>query len=274
MAHLKINPSGSNSESPDEYRRVVPEGERECLWAEAGVVPYKLCDANFDCVNCLFDIVMRGGKDLLPRRLDTKSGKLCIYRFYSLCHIWALVEEKAFVRIGIDDFGQKVLGPIEKVCLPLKGEKIGKKSIRIKVKDSIIPVASPVEGFVEAVNDELINQPKLANRSPYDKGWLVLIRPTRLARNLKKLLYGRDAIPWFDAEINRLAELITLELNRGADEHLGMTMPDGGLPDLERINEVPSDIKKKIFEHCFLTCRSDSRQKKESHSDKKTTTDC
>jgi len=262
MARLKINQSGSNSESPDEYRRVVPEGERECLWAEAGVVPYKLCDANFDCINCPFDMVMRGGKDLIPRRVDTRGGKLCIHRFYSPCHVWALVEEKAFVRIGIDDFGQKVLGPIEKVCLPLKGEKIGRKSIRIKVKDSIIPVAPPVEGYVEAVNEELINQPKLANRSPYDKGWLVLIRPTRLARNLKKLLYGRDAIPWFDAETNRLAELVAVELARGTDEHLGMTMPDGGLPDLEAMSELAPDIRTKIFNHCFFNCRNDSKQKK------------
>ena len=262
MARLQINPSGSNSENPDEYRRVVPEGERECLWAEAGVVPYKLCYANFDCINCPFDIVMRGGKDLIPRRVDTRGGKLCIHRFYSPCHVWALVEENAFVRIGIDDFGQIVLGPIEKVCLPLKGEKIGKKSIRIKIKDAIIPVVPPVEGYVEAVNDELINQPELANRAPYAEGWLVLIRPTRLANDLKKLLYGRDAIPWFDAEIIRVAELVALELNRGADEHLGITMPDGGLPDLEVMNELSPDIKKKILGYCFLTCRNETKQKK------------
>ena len=25
----------------DEFRKTVPDGEKECLWAEAGVVPYK-----------------------------------------------------------------------------------------------------------------------------------------------------------------------------------------------------------------------------------------
>jgi glycine cleavage system H lipoate-binding protein len=261
MARLKKNLSGRNRESPNEYRKVIPVGERECLWAEAGVVPYKLCDANYDCMNCPFDIVMRGGKDLIPRRVNTKGGRLCAHRFYSLCHIWALVEEKAFVRIGIDDFGQKVLGPIEKVCLPLPGEKIGKKSIRIKVKDSIVPVVPPVQGYVEAVNEDLINQPQLANKSPYDKGWLALLRPTSLARNLKKLLYGRDAIPWFNTEINRLATLVASKLRGDGDEHLGITMPDGGVPDLEIISDLPQELKKKIFEHCFLNCCNKSKRR-------------
>jgi glycine cleavage system H lipoate-binding protein len=254
MARLKKNRVGNNKESPDEYRKVVPVGERACLWAEAGVVPYKLCAEDYDCVNCPFDIVMRGGKDLIPRRVNTSGGRLCIHRFYSLCHIWAMVEEKAFVRIGIDDFAQKVLGPIEKVCLPLPGEKIGKKSIRLKVKDSIVPVVPSVEGYVEAVNEDLINQPQLANESPYDKGWLVLLRPTRLARNLKKLLYGRDATRWFEAEITRLATLVASQLRGDGDEHLGITMPDGGSPDLEVIHDLPPDLKKTIFEHCFLNC--------------------
>ena len=30
-----------------------------CVWMDAGVVSYKLCDMNFDCENCLFDKVMR-----------------------------------------------------------------------------------------------------------------------------------------------------------------------------------------------------------------------
>lgn len=239
-----------------EHRKIIPVGENECVWADAGVVPYKLCDAEFDCPNCSFDIVMRGGNELIPRRIHSRGGRICTHRFYSHCHTWAQVEDKAFVRIGIDDFGQNVLGPIDRICLPLREEKIGKRSIRIKARGQIIPVMPPVDGYVEEVNDELINQPGLANKSPYEKGWLVLLRPTRLVKNLKKLFYGAAAVQWFDVEMYRLAALITAEINRKVDKQLGMTMPDGGLPDFEILKELPPSITKRVMEQCFLYCHT------------------
>jgi glycine cleavage system H protein len=245
----------------DECRKIVPAGEKECVWADAGVVPYKLCDAHFDCANCSFDIVMRGGNELIPRRIHSRGGKICTHRFYSNCHTWAQVEEKAFVRIGIDDFGQNILGPIEKICLPLKDEKIGRKSIRIKARGLIIPLISPVDGYVEEVNEGLINQPQLANKSPYEKGWLVLLRPTRLVKNLKKLFYGKAAIQWFDVEMYRLAALITAEINRKVDKQLGMTLPDGGLPDFDILEELPLNITKRVMEQCFLYCHTNDKFK-------------
>jgi glycine cleavage system H protein len=245
----------------DEFRKTVPDGEKECLWAEAGVVPYKLCDANFDCTNCSFDIVMRGGNELIPRRVHSRGGRLCTHRFYHHCHTWAQVEEKAFVRIGIDDFGQNILGPIKKICLPLRDEKIGKKSIRIKARDSIIPLTPPVDGYVLEVNEDLINQPQLVNKSPYEKGWLVLLRPTRLVRNLKHLFYGAAAIQWFDVEMFRLAALITSELNSRVDNKIGVTLPDGGLPDFDILNKLPPSIIKRVLEQCFLYCHTNDKFK-------------
>ena len=261
MIHLDKNLFEKIPERLDEYRKTVPEGEKQCVWAEAGVVPYKLCDSQFDCVNCSFDIVMRGRDELIPKRMRSKGGELCTNRFYSHCHTWAQVEEKALVRIGIDDFGQNILGPIEKICLPLKDEKIGKKSIRIKARGSIIPLTTPIEGYVEKVNEDLINQPQLANQSPYEKGWLVLLRPTRLVKGLKELFYGVSAVQWFDVEMFRLTALITSELNKKDDEQLGMTMPDGGLPDFDILNELPPEITKKVLEQCFLYCHTNDKFK-------------
>ena len=252
MVHIGKNLFEGIPERLDEFRKVIPAGEKECVWAEAGVLPYKLCNSRFDCTNCSFDIVMRGGKELIPRRVNSKGGELCTHRFYSHCHTWAQVEGKAFVRMGIDDFGQNILGPIETICLPLKDEKIGKKSIRIKARGSIISLIPPVDGYVVEVNDDLTNKPQLVNESPYEKGWLVLLRPTRLVNNLKKLFYGPAVIQWFDVEMYRLAALITSELNNGIDEELGMTLPDGGLPDFEVLNQLPPGITKRVLEQCFL----------------------
>jgi glycine cleavage system H protein len=261
MINVEKNRYERIPERLDEYRKVVPAGEKECVWADAGVVPYKLCDSHLDCTNCSFDIVMRGGDDLIPRRVRSRGGELCTHRFYSHRHTWAQVEEKGYVRIGIDDFGQNILGPIEKICLPLRDEKIGKKSIRIKARGSIIPLIPPVDGYVVEVNEDLAQQPELANICPYEEGWLVLIRPTRLVKNLHKLFYGTATIQWFDVEMYRLAALINAELNHGADEELGMTMPDGGLPDFDILDKLPRATTKKVMEQCFLYCHTNDKCK-------------
>ena len=259
MAKTNRKPTARMQQRLNEYRKVVPDGEIECVWAEAGVVPYKLCDFRFDCPNCSFDIVMRGGKELIPRRVRSKGGELCTHRFYSHCHTWALVEEKAFVRIGIDDFGQNILGPIEKICLPLRDEKIGRKSIRIKARGAIISLISPVDGYVEDVNEDLAQQSGLVNDSPYEEGWMILLRPTRLVKNLKKLFYGVAAIHWFDVEMYRFAALINTELNNGADDELGMTMPDGGMPDFNILDKLPPAVTRRIMEQSFLYCHTNDQ---------------
>jgi glycine cleavage system H protein len=252
MMYVAKNSPTRILERLDKYRKIVPDGEAPCVWAEAGVVPFKLCDYHFDCNNCAFDMVMRRSNELTPSRVDSRGGELCPHCFYHQCHTWAKVEEKAFVRIGIDDFGQHILGLIEKISLPIKDEKLGKKSIRVKGRGSIIPLNPPVDGYVVEVNEELVNHPELVNTSPYEKGWIVLLRPSSLVKNLKKLFFGPAAIQWFDLEMYRLAALITAQISHGAGDELGMTLPDGGLPDFGALDKLPPVMTKRILEQCFL----------------------
>ena len=35
--------------------KVVPVGKKKCIWMEAGVASYKLCDNNYDCSTCSYD---------------------------------------------------------------------------------------------------------------------------------------------------------------------------------------------------------------------------
>ena len=185
MEYLGKNSLGRKPGRGGEYRKIVLDAEKKCVWAEAGVAPYKLCNFHFDCTNCAFDIAMSGRKEFTPRMMHSRGGKLCPHRFYHHCHTWARVEQKAFVRVGLDDFGQNVLGPIEKVRLPLRNKKIEKKSMQVMARGLIIPLVSPVEGYVEEINEELVNQPKLANTFPYENGWFVLLRPISLVKNIK-----------------------------------------------------------------------------------------
>ncbi|MEJ2689016.1 MAG: glycine cleavage system protein H [Deltaproteobacteria bacterium] len=235
----------------DEYRKIIPTGERECVWAEAGVVPYKLCDGLFDCQNCAFDMVMRGGEVVVANRLRSKGGKISPHRFYHRGHTWARVEEKACVRIGLDDFGQNLLGRLEEISLPIKEEKLSRKNIRVKGRGSVFALTPPVQGYVVEVNEALLLEPELVNTYPYEMGWLVLLQPISLARNLKNLLYGTKAFRWFEVELERLRRLLTAACQKEVEQEVGRSLPDGGTLDFSILDDLPPVKTKKLLLQFF-----------------------
>ncbi len=36
----------------------VIESKKRCIWMDAGVIQFKLCDSDFDCLSCEFDRAM------------------------------------------------------------------------------------------------------------------------------------------------------------------------------------------------------------------------
>lgn len=39
--------------------KIVPAGERKCIWMESGVISFKLCNNNYNCETCRFDQAMQ-----------------------------------------------------------------------------------------------------------------------------------------------------------------------------------------------------------------------
>lgn len=83
------------------------------------------------------------------------------------------------VRIGISDFAQDQLGDIVYVELPEIGSRVAKEDILVEVEStkSVGEVYAPVAGEIVAVNESVSTSPELVNKSPYDEGWLVEIKP-------------------------------------------------------------------------------------------------
>jgi glycine cleavage system H lipoate-binding protein len=54
--------------------KVIPTGERKCIWMDAGVVSYKLCTNQFQCNTCEFDRAL--SNQAKQSRLETKEQKL------------------------------------------------------------------------------------------------------------------------------------------------------------------------------------------------------
>lgn len=95
---------------------------------------------------------------------------------YSKSHEW-VKQEGEFAWIGISDFAQAELGNVVFVDLPEVGTKVQKEKEfgaveSVKAASDLI---SPVSGEIVMVNDDLIGEPELLNRDPYQH-WLLKVR--------------------------------------------------------------------------------------------------
>ena len=109
--------------------------------------------------------------------------------YYTKEHEWVRVEGTA-CRIGVTDYAQNSLHEIVYVDLPKVGAKVAQMQSLGTVESvkAVADVYSPISGVVVEVNSELSDAPELVNKSPYEKGWITLIRPDDLKKDLPSLM--------------------------------------------------------------------------------------
>ncbi|HEY6096935.1 MAG TPA: glycine cleavage system protein H [Candidatus Deferrimicrobium sp.] len=151
-------------------------------------------------------------------------------------HTWMKVDllspdRRRLVKVGLDDFAQKLIGKVDAVELPAVGSRLtqGDKGWSLKVDSVEIPMLSPVDGEVVAVNQEVLRSPEILSRDPYGAGWLLKVKSDRLAADTRNLLSGKVARAWMEASLDNLHPI--------RHEALGPVLQDGGLP-LEGIARV------------------------------------
>ena len=155
--------------------------------------------------------------------------------YYHQGHSWTVPENNSVVRVGMDDFAQKLLGKPNKVNLPQIGSKIEQGNVgwQLQIDSKSIDMLSPVNGEVVEVNEEILNSPELINDDPYEKGWLLKIKVPKLETNLKNLLTGKLARAWMEDTVDKLSEKTT--------GNIGVALQDGGVPITGFIKEISSD---------------------------------
>lgn len=97
---------------------------------------------------------------------------------YAEDHEWAK-PGKDRIRIGISDYAQDQLGDIVFVELPRVGDSF-ERGAQFGTVESVKTVAElymPVGGEILAVNMDLAESPELVNKDPYEKGWMVEVKP-------------------------------------------------------------------------------------------------
>ena len=116
--------------------------------------------------------------------------------YYSKEYEWAKVEGDK-IRIGITDYAQKQLREIVYVEIPSVDAALKQNEPYGTVESvkSVVDLVAPISGTVEQVNMDVQGKPELLNEDPYNKGWLLVIKPSSMDE-LKSLMDASKAIEW------------------------------------------------------------------------------
>ncbi|SMC23512.1 Glycine cleavage system H protein (lipoate-binding) [Desulfacinum hydrothermale DSM 13146] len=189
-------------------------GQKECRHMLSTSVPFRFCGNAYDCATCEFDQMQEDrvltGEIGRPAVRNVAGFYLADQTYYHRRHTWARLEHGGLVRLGVDDFAMRLLGYFNQVRLPRLGAHVeqNRPAWSLRREDKIALLVSPMDGVVVARNHEAMEAPDRAKRDPYGNGWLLVIQPTHLKRDLQELYSGDAAQNWLLAETHRLESLV------------------------------------------------------------------
>lgn len=156
--------------------------------------------------------------------------------YYHPGHTWVIGQRNGTVRIGLDDFGRRLVDGIRRVSLPPQGCTVTEGEVAVKLDCGMkhAKLLSPVNGVVTAVNKALIRDGSAVEGDPYGKGWLFSVRVPD--QRFSRLPTGDTAIEWLKEETGRLSLFLHREL--------GVTVADGG----ELVPKPPAMLSEEQWE--------------------------
>lgn len=97
---------------------------------------------------------------------------------YTPDHEWVQIEADGTATVGITVHAQDALGDVVFVDLPEVGKSYASKDVAGVVESvkAAADVYMPVTGEITAVNEELRNDPALANTDPLKAGWFFKVK--------------------------------------------------------------------------------------------------
>ena len=116
------------------------------------------------------------------------------YLYFHRDHMWVKIEEGK-ARVGYNDWAQEAAGKL----LNLNTRKIGRKVKAGKTLGTVEsgkwvgPLKAPISGEIVELNDETLRAPSIINEDPYGRGWIAIISPDDLEKELGDLIKGDDA---------------------------------------------------------------------------------
>jgi glycine cleavage system H protein len=217
---------------------VVPPGELGCVWMNAGIVSYRLCDRMYDCDSCPLDAAMR--KHMVPQAVEQGADAISSSPSpspeglrsglrYSPNHCWSREITPHLVRIGMEPSLSAALLAPRAIVYPNEGQSLkrGQTCLWIVTEGGTLPVESPLDGVLRRTNSLLLEAPHLLNEDPFERGWLFDLEIDPAETRAANLMSADQAAPKFSEDESRLMDLIARAL-QGNRPQVGVTLADGG----------------------------------------------
>lgn len=172
------------------------------------------CSGNYKCHHCsvheLLDKESHLETPIKEKYTNVSGHKIKDDYFYHFGHSWVNIELFQRVRVGIDDFISKILGPMDAINLPPVGTpmKQGEIGCILTRKDKKAAMQSPMSGTVYAVNDKVKKNPELTHDDPYHDGWLYILDADNIKPELAGLYSDKECFQWMEKESQNLLDLM------------------------------------------------------------------
>ena len=228
-----------------ERLRELPASQQPCLHHMKRRIDFRTCTHDYQCGNCEFDQYFSDQYTVHAvvqpvDVLNIKGFRIPQGYYLHRGHTWVKIEEGSTVRIGLDDFALRLLGPLDRIESPLVGKELeqNRGDTLLARGTNTARLQSPVGGVVTDINPALREKGNLANHDPYTKGWVMRLHANNLRRDLKNLMIGDQASMYLDAEINSLYQVI--------EEEAGLLAADGGYLGDDIYGNLPQSSWQKL----------------------------
>ncbi len=223
----------------DELRK-RPPAQQPCLHYLKERIRFRACTHDYRCADCEFDqyfddqftvhAVVNAVSVLNVDGIQLPQGA-----YLHRGHAWAVLEGDGGVRVGLDDFARRLIGPPDKLQAPLMGKRItqGQPMVTMHRDNQHVEFVAPVSGVVTGTNPQLLRNPRLLHRDPYGEGWVLRLYAPSLRSELRHLMLGNEAVGYLRSSLDRLFEAIEAVVPLAADGgHPGEDIL-GNLPELD-----------------------------------------
>lgn len=150
--------------------------------------------------------------------------------YYDKTHTWAFLERDGIVRIGIDDFLQRVTGRVTRLIMKKPGEKVkrGERILTLVQKGKQMNIYSPMSGTIVESNKLLETESSLINRAPFGEGWVYMVEPDNWSRDIQHMSMSINYLEWLGEEFTRLRDFLAGIIKRDDSAQLSIVLQDGG----------------------------------------------
>lgn len=123
-------------------------------------------------------------------------------------HSWVQLHDEKLASVGASAFASNFAGDIAQVRTPPPGAQLRQAEracTLVSRSGRQLDVPMPIDGQVLAINESLRRDPGLMQERPYDRGWILRVKPRRAERGVRNLAPAAAAQRWMDSARGVLA---------------------------------------------------------------------